>query len=481
VRLFRTGSDEAFRVIHDRYRERLLAYVRRMLRASDADADDVLQDVFLRASHSLRAHDRDLSLGAWLYRIARNACIDELRRQALAPRVEAVQAEWALEHDPVAESEHRETVRQLVIDLERLPDQQRSALLMRELSGMRYTEVAAVLGTSVPAVKSLLVRARLGLVQSLEAREMACSEIRDELAEAHARHARPSPLVRRHLRDCTCCRQYGLQIRGRRHELAALAPALGPLAPLAKLLGVGAGGSVTASGSAATSGGAAVGGAASTGGFVLSAGALGAGATHVVTVVVAAALVAAGAVGLREATDSRSAPSSQHHPGAVQTVAPTVPTGAASSPSPHVQSHRAAPSRPRMISPTMAEASSGAGRPRPIVSTAKRASPTVTTMPAGSPTYSSCPIGQSVNCSQSRGSTATGGSGTSTNSGGSTPPLGRNSSTTGAGTTSGASADTTTATGKATTTGLGSGAPTNPQTPTSSRPLGAGGPPLGSS
>src|SRR5215213_11366395 len=79
--LFRAGHDEAFRVLHDRYRQRLFAYVRQMLSAtSRADAEDVLQDVFVRAYAALRADGRDVNLRAWLYRVAHNRCIDHLRR-----------------------------------------------------------------------------------------------------------------------------------------------------------------------------------------------------------------------------------------------------------------------------------------------------------------------------------------------------------------------------------------------------------------
>src|SRR5690242_11169486 len=80
VALFRAGNDEAFRVIHDRYRSRLFAYTRQMLPGSRQDAEDALQDVFVRAYAGLRANDRDLALRAWLYRVAHNRCVDELRR-----------------------------------------------------------------------------------------------------------------------------------------------------------------------------------------------------------------------------------------------------------------------------------------------------------------------------------------------------------------------------------------------------------------
>ena len=84
--LFRAGADEAFNVLHDRYRQRLFAYVRQMLSAqSRQDAEDVLQDVFVRAFGALRADERPVNVRAWLYRVAHNRCIDHLRRPMPAP------------------------------------------------------------------------------------------------------------------------------------------------------------------------------------------------------------------------------------------------------------------------------------------------------------------------------------------------------------------------------------------------------------
>jgi RNA polymerase sigma factor (sigma-70 family) len=304
VKLFRAGNEDAFNAIHDRYRVRLFAYTRQMLSGSRQDAEDALQDVFVRAYGALRANDREVSLRAWLYRVAHNRCIDELRRPAPPPpeTLERLQPPSA---EPFAETEKKESLRRLVEDVRRLPEQQRSALLMREIVGMSYADLASALDVTVPAVKSLLVRARLGLAQAAEARDTACVEIREELTDAHDRGVRASGLVRRHLHDCSGCRAYKRELKTMRERFAALVPTLGPIALLAKLLGIGgsgaAAGSTAAGGGAAGAGagaagaaGAAAGGAAVAGAGIAIGGGVSAG--HVAAVVAAAVVGAGGAV-----------------------------------------------------------------------------------------------------------------------------------------------------------------------------------------
>ena len=287
--LFRAGHDEAFRAIHDRYRQRLFAYTRQMLPARP-DAEDALQDVFVRAYAGLRASQGKLVLRAWLYRIAHNRCIDELRRPA-PPPPEVLELVRAPSDDPIAAADTRESLRRLVVDVRRLPEQQRSALLMRELGGMAYADMADALGVSVPAVKSLLVRARIALAQALEARDTACSDIRGQLTLAHDRGVRPSGTARRHMRDCSQCRHFHGELRGVSRRFAALAPTVGPMGVIAKVLGIGGGG-----GAAASSGAIAAGGAAGTGGAIASVGLFATGAGHIATLIAAAAVTAGGAV-----------------------------------------------------------------------------------------------------------------------------------------------------------------------------------------
>ena len=125
VALFRAGNEDAFRTIHDRYRARLFAYVRQMLAGSKSDAEDAVQDVFLRAYGALRSDGRDIALRAWLYRVAHNRCIDQLRRP-VPPAADVFEVSRTPTIDPSSATERREDLRRLVEDVGRLPEHQRS-------------------------------------------------------------------------------------------------------------------------------------------------------------------------------------------------------------------------------------------------------------------------------------------------------------------------------------------------------------------
>jgi RNA polymerase sigma factor (sigma-70 family) len=321
---FRAGSDEAFRVLHDRYRQRLFAYVRQMLSsASRQDAEDVLQDVFVRAYGALRNDEREVNVRAWLYRVAHNRCIDHLRRP-VPPAAEVFEVSRKPLHDPIDEAQRRDDLRRLVEDVGRLPEQQRSALLMREIDGMSYADLAEALDVTLPAVKSLLVRARVGLVEAQEARDADCAEIRNDLLSAYDRGVKASGRARKHMRSCAGCREYRAALRGMRRSFAQLSPlGAGPLAFAAKLAGLGGGGAAASGGAAAAGGGAAAGSAAVTTGGLATA-----TACKVAAVVCATAL-AGGAVEVNQEL-------SHHH--AARAHAAAAPKPAAT---PAVAEHRA--------------------------------------------------------------------------------------------------------------------------------------------
>ena len=147
----------------------------------------------------------------------------------------------------------REEFRLLVEDVQGLPETQRTALLLREIDALSYDQIAEAMDTTIPSVKSLLVRARVSLAESAQARHLTCDEVRDELGEvAEGLHRMTAP-VRRHLRQCDRCSAFRKQLRQTNRALAAVFP-VGPLLLLKKLVLANLGTTASAGGSAAAAG-----------------------------------------------------------------------------------------------------------------------------------------------------------------------------------------------------------------------------------
>jgi RNA polymerase sigma factor (sigma-70 family) len=317
------------------------------------DVEDALQDVFVRVYTSLRASNRDVTLRPWLYRAAHNRCIDELRRPSSASSEAMTEMPAPATQDPVAQVVQRESLERVLEDIGRLPVQQRSALVMRELGGANYADIAVALGTSISAVKSLLVRARMTLASSLEARDTACATIREELTLAHDRRVRPNATARRHLRECAGCREFRQEVRGASRQLAGLAPALGPLGVIANALGFGGAGS----GASAGGGAAVVGG----GGALASAGALSGG--HVATLLAAAVATTGGAVAIQNTVMPASHPA-QQAPAAVSSPPPRVqPVGSGAPSRTPATAPVAVKPQPKPAPPTAPTTGSGTSSP----------------------------------------------------------------------------------------------------------------------
>jgi RNA polymerase sigma factor (sigma-70 family) len=304
----RAGNPGAFEAIVDRYQGRLLGFCRQML-SSTEDAEDVLQEVFVNAYRAMLADEREINLRPWLYRIARNRCLNHLRKPT-ADAQESMDMVPTVEAASTAEKVHnREEFRQLLTDVGKLPETQRSALLLREMDAMSYEEIAQAMETSVPSVKSLLVRARISLAEASQARQLTCGEVRIDLAEAAEGLRKLSGPVRRHVRDCEECADFRSQLRSNDKVLAALVP-VGPLVALKGFIasklglgGAGTGGAATATGAGATGAGAvgSVGAALSSGGAASGLGAVGGAiGTKAVAGVVTAAVLTAGAVEVKQ-------------------------------------------------------------------------------------------------------------------------------------------------------------------------------------
>jgi RNA polymerase sigma factor (sigma-70 family) len=244
VSLFRAGREDAFEVIHERHRRRLQAAAARALRDSGGDAEGVVQEAFLRAHRSLRDDRRPVELKPWLHRVVRNLCIDELRRNRIATTELSDGDRAGAGEDIYSTLSRRHELRRLIEDLSDLPEQQRAALLMRELDGLSHEEVADALEVTPAASRQLVKRARTGLVAAAEARDADCAAIRDVLLTAHDERRRPSEHAVRHVRGCSACREFRDGLKATRGRLRALVPpvGLGPLAGVMHLLGGATGG-----------------------------------------------------------------------------------------------------------------------------------------------------------------------------------------------------------------------------------------------
>jgi RNA polymerase sigma factor (sigma-70 family) len=265
VALTRRGNQAAFETLVSRYQSRLLAFCRHMLNSRE-DAEDVLQEVFAASFNAMVADERPINVRPWLYRIARNRSLNHLRRQT-AIGVDSMDVHLADNGLTTADKVHRrEEFRQLVGDVQELPETQRTALLLREIDALSYEQIADVMETTVPSVKSLLVRARVSLAEMSEARKLTCDEVRYELGEVAEGLTRMSPPVRRHLKTCERCATFRQQLKETNKALAAVMP-VAPLLFLKKFvlaqLGTtaSAGGATAAAGAAAASGSAGAAGA----------------------------------------------------------------------------------------------------------------------------------------------------------------------------------------------------------------------------
>jgi RNA polymerase sigma factor (sigma-70 family) len=220
VEQVRAGSERAFEAIFDRHHRPVLAFCVHML-GTRAEAEDVVQQTFLSAYRDLVRSAEPIALRPWLYGIARHRCLSARRGRRERP-VEVV-PEPARSYHLTAEVVAREDLRAALADVTRLPDDQRVALVLAELGGLRHEEIARILGCPREKVKALVFQARSSLAAGRAARETPCAEIREQLATLRGAALRHTTL-RRHLRDCPGCRAFREAVRVQRRRLALRLP-----------------------------------------------------------------------------------------------------------------------------------------------------------------------------------------------------------------------------------------------------------------
>ncbi len=334
----------AFAALYERHHQALYRYCRSILR-DEEDARDALQSTMAKALAALRDEQRDFEVRPWLFRIAHNEAISRLRRRREIADTDTV-AEAS--SDSLAQTvEDRERLAHLRADLQDLPERQRAALVLRELSGLSHEEIAAVLDSSARAVKQTIFEARVAVQECAEGRAMVCADVQRALSDGDGRVLR-GRRMRAHVRSCRSCRQFKAALAQRPADLAVLAPALpaaAGAAMLGQLLGAAKAGLTSGAGTATGVGG----------------GLAGTVATKAAIVVAATATLA----GTTTAVRSLVEPSRHASPAAAPATHPrTVPASAvpASGGTGASTTHRPAPTRARQTAAGH-EASKGASAP----------------------------------------------------------------------------------------------------------------------
>ena len=251
VAAVRDGSEEAFEALYRRYRPRIVAFVRSMC-GDHARAEDIAQEAFMSALRGLRSSDKEIAFRPWLYEIARNACIDHMRRAGRGTEVSIDSDDFSPQEEgrvsqsvsgTDAEVARRKELESLQMAFGDLPESQHQILVMRELEGLSYDRIGSRMGLSRGAVESMLFRARRTLRDGFDdidtgerchrmhvAMEAAAAD------EAHRMGMRERRRLQVHLRRCAGCRRTAVTLGLDELAVAGADRAGGPFRRVAALL-----------------------------------------------------------------------------------------------------------------------------------------------------------------------------------------------------------------------------------------------------
>ena len=191
IRRAQRGDRKEFEKLTEPFRRELLSYCYR-LTGTLTEAEDMVQESFLRAFRAFDTFEGRASLRAWLYRIAHNLCLNHVqRRPPVWQSLEEV-GERGMLSDAQDAGQKRENVRLgFVALMQSLPPRQRAALVLRDVLGWSAEETARILETTVPAVKNALARARQTLAlhpsggEPADVRDLAATdaEVKETIAQ----------------------------------------------------------------------------------------------------------------------------------------------------------------------------------------------------------------------------------------------------------------------------------------------------------
>ena len=168
IRKVAAGDRSAFATLVERYRGSLYRFIVRQV-GRPAVADELLQEVFLRAYRGAGSYEPRAALATWLFRIAANLCLNEVQAARSRREVMGDIPDGALQlPNPAEDLERKQVSAAVEAALGRLPPEQRAAVQLARFEGMSYQEIAQVLSVSVGAVDGLLQRARQALRKQLQ-------------------------------------------------------------------------------------------------------------------------------------------------------------------------------------------------------------------------------------------------------------------------------------------------------------------------
>lgn len=177
VAQLQAGSEVAFRTLVERYQDRIYRTVLFLLHSPE-EAEDVAQEVFVEVYQTIGRFRGDAALSTWLYRLATSRALKNRRKARAKKRFAYFTSLLGFDNDvlhevpdhahPLALLEGQQQLQHLLENIARLPGQQQVAFTLRHEQELSYEEIAAVLHTTVPAVESLLFRARQTLRKHLQ-------------------------------------------------------------------------------------------------------------------------------------------------------------------------------------------------------------------------------------------------------------------------------------------------------------------------
>ena len=173
----KSREPDAFKILVEQHQERVRNTCYRFVNSKE-DAEDIAQEVFVEVYRSIKHFREDAQLSTWIYRIAVNKSLDFVRKKNRKKRFGQIfhlfgteegdkELQLPSDEDPHADLEHQERIRILNRAIDALPETQKVAITLSKYEGLRNTEIANIMGTSLSAVESLIHRAKENLRKHL--------------------------------------------------------------------------------------------------------------------------------------------------------------------------------------------------------------------------------------------------------------------------------------------------------------------------